>query len=431
MEQIPCPDGYLLDVNSPLAGGHHALNQYLVRVEEAGWQTALKEINAIRDKGRKLQIWKALLERMRWLQEQRSESPCLSPLRGLAERIERWTLAPTEADLLEILERAAAAAGFVAPYTPMPHLLAYVEEHGLSPALAQGIRTFRERVDGQSLTVNQTSLQLFRSRLDMLAWRDEWTPIDLKRCWSEQIRADFRAMQGAGREAWRRLLYSIHGDEGTRPAPRWLAAAEGIVGEIGVQEFRATLLGWLAPLRRGSTQKLSREGSYLLRSLIWLSEPLKDPELLARIEEICEVQFKPKANGQKVVRAAAEAAGRPDPGAAAPGGAAVSLDALVSRALSAVLAPGSSLLAPALGSRVEVRGDTAYVRGDLDTYEVNLSSGAAFRGSDGRQVRVSSKVAWPIPGGLPDIAGITSLLGMILALTEDAKYVPELAAADE
>ena len=53
----------------------------------------------------------------------------------------------------------------------------------------------------------------------MLAWRDEWNEVNLKRCWSEQIRADFRSMDGGEREGWRRLLHSIDGDEGVRPAP--------------------------------------------------------------------------------------------------------------------------------------------------------------------------------------------------------------------
>src|SRR4026209_1190459 len=106
MEQIPCPDGYLLDAKSLIAEGHHALNQYLVRVEEAGWQTAMKEVNGIREKRRKLLIWKALNERMLWLRDNNSESACLSPLRGLAERMEKWTLDPTEADLIEISGRA-------------------------------------------------------------------------------------------------------------------------------------------------------------------------------------------------------------------------------------------------------------------------------------------------------------------------------------
>src|SRR5688500_787700 len=127
MDQIPCPDGYLLDARSPIAEGHHALNQYLVRVEEAGWSTALKEVNGIRDKRRKLLTWRALLERMLWLRDNNPRCALLSPLRGLAERIEKWTLAPTEADLIQILDRTADAAGFLAPYTPMPHLMKHVE----------------------------------------------------------------------------------------------------------------------------------------------------------------------------------------------------------------------------------------------------------------------------------------------------------------
>jgi len=114
MDQIPCPDGYLLDANSVLSEGHQTLNQHLVRVEEAGWQTGLKEINAIRDKARKLVAWKALLERLYWLQENNPSSSRLSPFRGLAERIEKWKLSPSEADLLEILDRTAELASFVA-----------------------------------------------------------------------------------------------------------------------------------------------------------------------------------------------------------------------------------------------------------------------------------------------------------------------------
>src|SRR5512147_1846146 len=98
MSQLPCPDGYLLDSHSANAEGHHALNDYLVRVEDAGWQTAIKEVNAIRDKRRKLVIWKALVERMQWHRDYSPRNNSLSPLRGLAERIEKWTLAPTEAD---------------------------------------------------------------------------------------------------------------------------------------------------------------------------------------------------------------------------------------------------------------------------------------------------------------------------------------------
>lgn len=193
-------------------------------------------------------------------------------------------MSPAEADLIEILDRTADLAGFAAPYTPMPHLMAYVEKNGLTAELSAAIRSFRERVRDQSYTVNQVSLQLFRSRMDMLAWRDEWNEVDLKRCWSEQIRAGFRSLRGAERETWRRLLYGIHGDEGTRPAPRWLSEAQTAVQAIGPQAVRARLMRWFEPLQRGRTQRLSREGSFLLCSLVWLAQSLNDPELRARVQ---------------------------------------------------------------------------------------------------------------------------------------------------
>ena len=430
MDQIPCPDGYLLDAKSVIADGHHALNQYLVRVEEAGWKAALKEVNGIKDKRRKLLIWKALIERMLWLRDNNRQSACLSPLRGLAERIEKWTLAPTEADLIEILARTAEAAGFLAPYPPIPHLFAYIDAKGLTAELAAAIRQFRERVYDDCLVVNQVSLQLFRSRLDMLAWRDEWTPVDLKRCWSEQIRADFHAMHGAERENWRRLLYRIHGDEGTRPAPKWTTEADAAIQKIGPEAFRARLAGWLAPLKKGVTQRLSREGSFVLRSFVWLAQASRDRDLMARVAEISEVEFKPKGNGQKVIRAAAEAVGMPDP-TLKPPAAVPRFEELVARALSAALSPANAVVAPALAGRVEVGAELVHVRGTLDTYEVHISSGAIFRQSDGRRVHIAGSVPQHVPIPLPGLGAVLELLRHVLILAEDDRNAAALTTTSE
>ena len=318
VDQLPCPDGYLLDPSSPLADAHHALNHYLVRHEEAGWKTATKEINALRDKRLKLRIWKAFFARLAWLREHNPESSCFGPLRDLAYAIEKWKLQLTEADLLEILAGTAQLAGQANSYAPMPHLMAYVAEHGLTPELSTAIRAYRARLEEEKVYVNMPSLQLFNSRMDMLEWRDEWDEADLKKCWSQQIRADFRAMQGPERESWRRLLYSIDGDEGTKPAPKWLESAHAQIQAIGAVAFQTRLARWLDPLRAGSTQPLSRAGSFLLRSFIWLASSLNDPELMARVAEIPEVKFKPKKNCDKVLRAAAEALGKEAP-AAKPG----------------------------------------------------------------------------------------------------------------
>jgi len=417
MDQIPCPDGYLLDARSPVANGHHALNEYLVRVEEAGWKIAIKEINGLKDKRLKLAVWKALIERMVWLRDNNSVSACLSPLRGLAERIEKWTLAPSEADLISILGPTADAARFLAPYTPVPHLFAYIDAKGLTAELAAAIRQFRTRVYDERLAVNQVSLQLFRSRLDMLAWRDEWTPVDLKRCWSEQIRADFRAMQGEQRDNWRRLLYSIHGDEGTRPAPKWSAAADLAIQSIGRDAFNTRLSAWLSPLQKGTTHRLSREGSFLLRSFIWLAQKADHPALTARVAEIAQVEFKPKPNGEKVLRAAAEAAGLPGPSLPAPP-APPRFEELASRALSAV--------APSLGGRVDVGPEIVYVRGALDTYELHIAGGAIYRQSDGRRIEVQSQLPPALPIPLHAGGGVIELVKNILILADDANNATAL-----
>jgi hypothetical protein len=421
MDQIPCPDGYLLQANSPLASGHHALNQYLVRVEEAGWKVALKEINSTRNKPLKLSIWKALLERFHWLADNNPASSCWSPLRGLAERIEKWTLSPSESDLIDILERTAEVKGVTAPHTPMLHLMDYVEEHGLTPELSAAIRIFRDRVWEQSYTPNQVSLQLFRSRLDMLLWRDEWNAVDLKRCWSEQVRADFRSMRGAERENWRRLLYSIRGDEGVQPAPRWLETANSRIQTVGAEAFRDRLLHWLQPLQPGTTHKLSREGSHLLRSFLWLARSCKDAELEAILGNVTQVNFKPKNHGEKVIRAAAEATGKPNP-SVRPITPTVSFDIVIGRALQSALSPANSLVNPDIAARIEVADGIIQVRGDRDSYEIHIGTRAIFRASDGKRVLVNSTAFRSHTFALPNLGGVVELLGSALLLAEDVKH---------
>jgi hypothetical protein len=309
MDAIPCIDGYPLQPGSPLADAHDALNWYLVRMDEAGWKTATREVSALRDKSLKLRIWRALLDRLRWLRDNDPHSRSLGRLRDLTNAVEKWTLSVTEDDLRTLLRETADMAGTIAPYTPMPHLMAYVADRGLTPALAQAVDDFAAKVRGTTYTINQMQWQLFWSRLDMLAWRNEWNDADPKRCCTEQIRIDFRQMGGAEREGWRQLLHSIDGDQGPRPAPRWLRRANELVQELEAPAFSTRMNAWLGPLRRGTTVRLSRPGSHVLRALIWIAAPTRDPALMESIAGIRDVRFTPKTNGEKVVRAAAEGLG--------------------------------------------------------------------------------------------------------------------------
>src|SRR5687768_6028441 len=142
MDEIPCPDGYLLVAKSPLADAHHALNDYLVCVQEQGWKPAAKKINAIRDKQLKLRIWMALLDRLEWLRERHTGNAYFKQLHDLTYNIEEWKLAPRESDLITALGKTAKLAGSVMPYTPMPHLMTYVEENGLMRELSEAVREF-------------------------------------------------------------------------------------------------------------------------------------------------------------------------------------------------------------------------------------------------------------------------------------------------
>jgi hypothetical protein len=309
MDAIPCVDGYPLQPGSPLADAHDALNWYLVRVDEDGWKTATRQVSALRDKSLKLRIWRALLDRLRWLRDNDPHSRNIGRLRDLTNAIEKWSLSVTDDDLRSLLRETADMAGTIAPYTPMPHLMAYVADRGLTPALADAVDDFAAKVRGTTYTINQMQWQLFWSRLDMLAWRNEWNDADPKRCCTEQIRIDFRQMRGAERERWRQLLHSIDGDQGPRPAPRWLRRANELVQELGAAPFGTRMIGWLGALRRGSNVRLSRPGSHVLRALIWITPPLNDPALMASIADLRDVRFTPKTNAEKVIRAAAEAVG--------------------------------------------------------------------------------------------------------------------------
>ena len=305
----------------------------------------------------------------------------------------------------------------------------YVAERGLTRELSAAIRDYGARIAEEGVYVNQVSLQLFNSRMDMLAWRDEWDEVDLKRCWSQQIRADYRVMMGAEREHWRRLLYSIEGDEGTRPAPKWLESSEAQIQALGRAAFQSRLSRWLEPLRPGSKQPLSRAGSFLLRSFIWLAQLLKDPEVTAKVAEIAEVQFTPKKNGEKVVRAAAEAAGQGSP-AAPPPQPMPSFDAVLASVLAKFAsAKTSSSDLNQVAARVRVEGEMVHVRGQLDTYRVHLSTGAIIRERDGRRMQVDTEAAQLPRSASP--GGAADLITQIFILAEDATHAHALRTVTE
>ena len=408
-----------------MAEAHDLLDRYLVRVDEAGWKTALKEVSAVRDKALKLQIWRALLERLALWRETDPQARFVKSLHDLLNAIEKWSLHLTEEDLRSLLRETADLTGIITPYSPMPHLMAYVEAHGLTPALAQAVDEFAGKARQATYTVNQMQWQLLLSRLDMLAWRDEWNDVDAKRCCTERIRIDFRQMQGAERERWRKILHSIDGDQGGRAAPRWLERASAIVEEMPADAFASRMLDWLAPLRRGTTARLSRAGSHVLRALIWIAVPRNDARLMASIAEISEVRFTPRPNGVKILCAAADAVGSPRsplPHIKVP-----TFDEITAKGLNAVLSAQAWGGSPDdVIERIRFEGAVIHVRGDLDRYRIHLETGEAFRESDGMHIEVDLKDSEPLRRVLPFVslggAHCAELIAEALLLARDSDH---------
>ena len=108
-----------------------------------------------------------------------------------------------------------------------------------------------------------------------------------------------------------------------------------------------------------------------------------------------------------------------------------SLDTLIARALTAALSPGSSLVSGELASRIRIAGEIVHVRGDLDSYQVHISTGAIFRDSDGQRVEITNAVSRLGSLNVPEFGGVTELFSHILILAEDAKHATALTSHDE
>jgi hypothetical protein len=158
----------------------------------------------------------------------------------------------------------------------------------------------------------------------------------------------------------------------------------------------------------------------VLPGFVWLVQISGDAVLTAKMADVADADYTPKSNGQKVVKVAAEAAGRPD-SIVKPGAPGVRLEDLVGRALAAVFSPTNSMMTPGLAGRVQIGAEVVYVRGVLDNYEVHICGGAIYRQSDGRRVYVASAAAGQVAMPGLDAGGVMGLVQNVLILAEDER----------
>jgi hypothetical protein len=146
---------------------------------------------------------------------------------------------------------------------------------------------------------------------------------------------------------------------------------------------------------------------------------------------VAGVKFKPKRNGEKVLRVAADIAGLPDP-IARPAQGAPTRDSVIERALKAALSVHiNGLPLNGLSERLRFADDVVHINGDLDQYQIHVSTGAIFRRSDGRRVSVSAEAS-PFRGlQRPELSAFSELLARILILAEDAKHAGAVSVLPE
>jgi hypothetical protein len=98
-------------------------------------------------------------------------------------------------------------------------------------------------------------------------------------------------------------------------------------------------------------------------------------------------------------------------------------DAVIERALKAALSVQmNGLPLNGLSERLRFAEDVVYIRGDLDQYQLRVSTGDIFRGTDGRRVEVSVEAS-PYRGlQRPELSGFSDLLARILILAQDARH---------
>jgi len=121
--------------------------------------------------------------------------------------------------------------------------------------------------------------QTLRRRLAVVLWHDPYEALDPKKCWSETIRRDLRAMPEDLRRQWNVVFAAIPVSDNTEPPNKWKKAAESHVAEIGAGQFGKQLLDWLAPFGGSEPVRLSMVGSHISKALLWYARILRDPEV--------------------------------------------------------------------------------------------------------------------------------------------------------
>ena len=382
MSEVPGPDGYLPRVDDHLLAAQRRLSDFLFAEEQRNPALTPFPVSPWRKLKRAelVQQVEAVLERIFWLYEHDAELEqahwARLRLANLLHVLHRAKSAYTEQELCRALDLTNRLLGSIAPYGPVERVVDYLRDHDLTPALCDALRRFQGNLR-EEMSISQASMQSLRQTLHVLLWLDEWDPLDPKRCWSECVRRDFRAMEGERRLKWRALLKHVRGNAPVRMPAGWARPAEGLLASVGADDFREQIRIWFAPLHLGEPLPLSVAGSHVLKGLIWYCAVSRDPELAECASWLLEARWKQQRNTEKVLTALSVFG--------------ITKEELLARQLIKPAGPPPALrlieqmahaAAPRVMDHVRTDGDVLIVQGQMYFYRVHRVTGQIERAGD-------------------------------------------------
>ena len=280
MDQLTCPDGFLIEPGDRLRDAHEQINLWLVGMEDA---EARRPNSYIFPDARQL--------------KKQFRPQHLSDL--LEASLVRTEAAPSahgtrlRAVLLGLM-RAPHTLDDERLWWPREEVCDLIEAEFQRRDLGAPVwRLIRRLHDGMA-TDNSISGQTARRRLAVMLWHDPHDEIDPKRCWSEVIRRDLRASPEPERRLWSAAFRSIVVSDSTEPPKSFQKTAESHIAAIGAGPFRDRLGQWFVPFRAAEPVRLTMVGSHMLKGLLWYARLVRDESIDAAVLSLLNTKWRSK-----------------------------------------------------------------------------------------------------------------------------------------
>jgi hypothetical protein len=296
MDRLPCPDGYFIESQDPHRYAHEQINLWLVEQEE--WdgkhphQPQIMDHKALKKQFKTPQLiefLEAAMVRSDWHQAQGNAGPG-NPhsvrIHYILVSLSRLPLA-LHAEQMRLVIDFAARRG---PYQFCDHIEDAFQRGLLDADLWSRLHALPQAMSGD----NSVGGQAIRRRIGVLLWHDPYDEIDLKRCWSEAVRRDLRAMPEERRKMWRSALEATPISDSTEPPSAWNKQAPKQVAAIGEAAFREQLLAWFAPFQGDEPVRLTMAGSHILKALLWYARLIRHARLDAAVFALLDTKWKNK-----------------------------------------------------------------------------------------------------------------------------------------